>query len=57
MVYTDQTKKAMKLCYKAHASQTDKSGLPYRFHHGKLGGWRQLEPDTGGRRVRDIISM
>ncbi|MBQ3292335.1 MAG: bifunctional (p)ppGpp synthetase/guanosine-3',5'-bis(diphosphate) 3'-pyrophosphohydrolase [Mogibacterium sp.] len=32
MIYTDKTKKAIKLSYKAHAGQTDKSGLPY-FHH------------------------
>ena len=32
MLYTEMTKKAMRLCYKAHRDQTDKSGLPYVFH-------------------------
>ena len=32
MIYTDKTKKAMKLCYEAHKDQVDKSGLPYVFH-------------------------
>lgn len=32
MLYTDATKKAMKLCYQAHLNQTDKCGIPYVFH-------------------------
>ena len=32
MVYTELTKKAMKICFSAHKDQTDKSGLPYVFH-------------------------
>ncbi|MBE6901250.1 MAG: bifunctional (p)ppGpp synthetase/guanosine-3',5'-bis(diphosphate) 3'-pyrophosphohydrolase [Ruminococcaceae bacterium] len=32
MLYTDLTKKAIKLCYDAHNGQTDKTGLPYVFH-------------------------
>ncbi len=32
MLYTDLTKKAMKLCFEAHKGQTDKSGIPYVFH-------------------------
>lgn len=32
MIYTDKTKQALKLCYKAHSGQTDKSGLPYVHH-------------------------
>ena len=32
MIYTPNTKKAMKLCFEAHRDQTDKSGLPYVFH-------------------------
>lgn len=31
MIYTQMTKKAMKLCYDAHKDQVDKSGLPYVF--------------------------
>lgn len=32
MIYTELTKKAMKLCFAAHKDQVDKSGLPYVFH-------------------------
>ncbi|MBO6092698.1 MAG: HD domain-containing protein [Oscillospiraceae bacterium] len=32
MIYTDRTKKAMKLCYEAHKDQVDKTGVPYVFH-------------------------
>jgi len=32
MIYTDLTKKAMRLCFDAHRDQEDKSGLPYVFH-------------------------
>ena len=32
MIYTDLTKKALKLCFEAHKEQVDKTGLPYVFH-------------------------
>lgn len=32
MIYTELTKKAMKLCFEAHKNQVDKSGMPYIFH-------------------------
>lgn len=32
MIYTDLTKKALKLAYIAHRGQLDKSGMPYIFH-------------------------
>lgn len=32
MIYTDMTKKAMRIAFDAHKEQTDKSGLPYVFH-------------------------
>ena len=32
MIYTELTKKAMKLCFAAHREQLDKSGIPYIFH-------------------------
>ena len=32
MIYTDLTKKALKLCFEAHKDQLDKSGMPYVFH-------------------------
>ena len=32
MIYTEKTKRALKLCFEAHKNQTDKSGVPYVFH-------------------------
>jgi len=32
MIYTELTKKAMKLCFDAHIEQVDKSGIPYVYH-------------------------
>ena len=32
MIYTDLTKKAIKLMFKLHKDQKDRSGLPYVFH-------------------------
>lgn len=32
MIYTENTKKALKLCFEAHKDQSDKSGMPYVFH-------------------------
>ncbi len=32
MIYTDMTRKAIKLCFKSHEGQLDKSGVPYVLH-------------------------
>jgi len=32
MIYTDLTKKAMKIAFDAHKDQVDKSGMPYIYH-------------------------
>ncbi len=32
MIYTELTNKAMKIAFKAHQGQLDKSGIPYIFH-------------------------
>lgn len=32
MLYTEMTKKAMKIAYNAHKDQTDKNGIPYIYH-------------------------
>jgi len=32
MIYTDLTRRALKIAYQAHHGQTDKTGLPYIYH-------------------------
>lgn len=32
MIYTELTKKAMKLCFEKHKGQSDQCGIPYPFH-------------------------
>ena len=32
MIYTDLTKRAMKLAFEVHKDQVNKSGIPYTFH-------------------------
>ena len=32
MIYTELTRKAMKIAFEAHKNQTDKSGIPYIYH-------------------------
>ena len=32
MIYTEKTRKALDLCFRAHKDQTDKAGAPYVFH-------------------------
>ena len=32
MIYTDMTKKALRLSFEAHKDQVDKSGMPYVYH-------------------------
>lgn len=32
MIYTDKTRKAMVIAFKAHRKQVDKSGVPYIYH-------------------------
>ena len=32
MIYTDMTKLAMRVAYKAHDGQVDRTGVPYIYH-------------------------
>lgn len=44
MIYTTDTKKALKLCFEAHKTQVDKSGMPYVFHPFHLA--EQMKDET-----------
>ena len=55
MIYTDKTKKAMKLCYEAHKDQVDKSGLPYVFHPAHVAEQMTDEATTIVTLLHDVV--
>ena len=55
MLYTDLTKKALKLCFEAHKEQTDKSGMPYVFHPFHLAEQMTDEETTVVALLHDIV--
>ena len=55
MIYTDATKKAMRLCQDAHKSQVDKSGIPYIFHPIHLAEQMQNEETTIVALLHDVV--
>ena len=55
MIYTDLTKKAVKLMFEAHKEQTDKSGLPYVFHPFHLAEQMQDEATTVTALLHDVV--
>ena len=55
MIYTAETKKAMKLCFEAHKDQKDKSGLPYVFHPFHVAEQMPDEKTTIVALLHDVI--
>lgn len=55
MIYTDKTKRAIKLCFKAHAEQYDKSGLPYAHHPLHLAEQMDDEESTIVALLHDVV--
>ena len=55
MLYTDMTKKALKLCFEAHKDQTDKAGLPYVFHPFHLAEQMPDEDTTVAALLHDVL--
>ena len=55
MLYTEKTKKALKLCFDAHKDQTDKSGLPYVFHPFHLAEQMETEDTTVAALLHDVV--
>lgn len=55
MIYTDLTKKALKLCFEAHKEQTDKTGLPYVFHPFHLAEQMDDEISTVCALLHDVV--
>ncbi len=55
MIYTEQTEKALKLCFRAHKDQTDKVGLPYVFHPFHLAEQMPDEASTTVALLHDVV--
>ena len=55
MIYTELTKKALKLCFEAHQNQLDKSGLPYVFHPFHLAEQMDDELSTVCALLHDVV--
>lgn len=55
MIYTDLTKKALKLCFEAHKEQVDKSGMPYVFHPFHLAEQMNDEATTVVALLHDVV--
>ena len=54
MIYSEMTKKAMKLCFQAHKDQVDKSGMPYVFHPFHLAEQMEDELTTAVALLHDV---
>ena len=55
MIYTDDTKRALKLCFEAHKNQTDKSGMPYVFHPFHLAEQMMTEYTVIAALLHDVV--
>ncbi len=55
MIYTPETKKAMKLCFEVHKEETDKSGLPYVFHPFHVAEQMPDEKTTVAALLHDVV--
>lgn len=55
MIYTDLTNKAMRIAYKAHAGQFDKSQVPYIFHPYHLAEQMKTEHEVIVALLHDVL--
>ena len=55
MIYTDETKKALKLAYEAHKDQLDKGGMPYIYHPFHLAEQMPDEDTTVTALLHDVV--
>lgn len=55
MIYTELTKKALKLCFEAHKEQVDKTDIPYVFHPFHLAEQMDDEISTVCALLHDVI--
>ena len=55
MIYTELTKKALKLSFEAHKNQVDKTGMPYIFHPFHLAEQMTDEISTVCALLHDVV--
>lgn len=55
MIYTDLTRKAMKIAYEAHKGQVDKAGLPYIYHPVHLAEQMETEDTCVVALLHDVV--
>lgn len=55
MIYTKMTNKALKLCFRAHRDQVDKSGIPYVFHPFHLAEQMSDEISVCAALLHDVV--
>ena len=55
MIYTNMTKIALRLCFKAHKDQLDRSGMPYVFHPFHLAEQMNTEETTIVALLHDLV--
>ena len=55
MIYTDMTKKALKLSFEAHKEQVDKSDMPYVYHPFHIAEQMKDEDTTIVALLHDVV--
>ena len=55
MIYTDLTRKALKLSFEAHKRQEDKSGVPYVFHPYEVASHMKDESSVCVALLHDVV--
>jgi len=55
MIYTELTKKALRIAFDAHKEQTDKDGLPYIHHPLHLAEQMDTEDETVTALLHDVV--
>lgn len=55
MIYTENTRKAMKIAYKAHDGQVDKAGIPYIFHPIHIAEQMDKEEECIVAMLHDVV--
>lgn len=55
MIYTEMTKKALRLSFDAHKDQVDKSGIPYVYHPFHLAEQMESEETVTVALLHDVV--